>query len=152
MVQEIVESGYAADNEVWTNPITVGRNTIPRKNLNIFKPYKGWSSGPTALWMASTHKHAEIYILGFDYKGLNGKLNNMYADTQNYKKSTDSATYYGNWSKQTIKCIKEFRHIQYYRVIKEDNYIPLQLAELPNVKHITYSEFISKSPRIIQTS
>lgn len=141
MVQEIVDSGYHDDHNVWTNVTTVGRNTIPRKNLNILDPYKGWSSGPTALWLASIHDYDQIFILGFDYEGVKGKINNVYAGTPNYKKSTDKATYYGNWLNQTFKVIEEFKHIQYYRIIQDDNFIPPKFEKLRNLSHITYGEF-----------
>lgn len=147
MVNEIIDAGYNIEHSVWTNP---NRGIKVKKNLNIFNPHKGWSSGPTALWLASTHNHSEIYILGFDYQGLDGKLNNIYADTQNYKKSSDRATYYGNWLNQTVKVIKEFKHIKYYRVIQEGNFIPPKLAEIPNLNHINYTELLQKYPKIIE--
>ena len=58
--------------------------------FNFFQPSKGWSSGPTALHLASTHDTTDIYILGFDYKGLGERINNIYADTPNYKKKSRS--------------------------------------------------------------
>ena len=102
MILELDRKNHLTNHSnVWTNPNRAYRNL---KNLNFFTPSKGWSSGPTALHLASTHKPKIIFILGFDYKGLNqGKsVNNMYADTPNYKKSTDKATYYNNWLKQTV--------------------------------------------------
>ena len=92
MVTEINNSKYQLEHEVWTNP-----NKLFEKfhKFNYFDDPKGWSSGPTALWLATygkAHDHNEIYILGFDYEGLEGKINNLFADTQNYKRSTDSAT------------------------------------------------------------
>ena len=100
MVIEITRTGYQLENELWTNPNRSYRNI---QGLNLFQPSKGWSSGPTALWLASQHGYAEIYILGFDYKGkAEGRyFNNVFADTVNYKKSSDRATFYGNWLKQT---------------------------------------------------
>lgn len=149
MINEIIDAGYNVNHSVWTNP---SRGIKSKQNLNIFKPHKGWSSGPTALWLASTYSHPEIYILGFDYKGLDGKLNNVYADTQNYKKSSDHATYYGNWLNQTIKVISEFKHITYYRVIQEGNFIPPRLTELSNIKHINYTELTDKYANIVKMS
>lgn len=137
MVNEIIASGYHKDNQVWTNP---NKGINSKEKINFFNPHKGWSSGPTALWFASTHGHKEIYIFGFDYQGLNGKLNNVYADTFNYKKSTDSATFFGNWLNQTEKTIKEFPHIKYNRVIPDKGFIPDKLASLPNLKHMSFHE------------
>lgn len=147
MVNEIVDTGYHINNEVWTNP---NRGVKTRQHLNVFNPHKGWSSGPTALWLASTHNHNEIYILGFDYTGIDGRVNNVYADTPNYKKSSDHATYYGNWLNQTIKVIEEFKHIKYYRVIEEGNFIPPRLTELSNLRHISYTELLQKYTKIIK--
>jgi hypothetical protein len=141
MVNEIINSGYHKTHEVWTNP----NKGISSKNyLNLFHPHKGWSSGPTALWLASTRGHKHIYILGFDYQGLGGKLNNVYADTFNYKKSTDVATYYGNWLNQTERVVQEFKAIKYYRVVEPGSMIPDKLGAMPNLEHISIDEFKSR--------
>jgi hypothetical protein len=144
MINEIVASGYHKTHSVWTNP---NKGISTKHHLNMFNPHRGWSSGPTALWYASNQGHQEIYIFGFDHQGLQGKFNNVYADTYNYKKSNDVATFHGNWLTQTEKTIKDFRNIQYYRVINPGDFIPDQLGiQLKNLKHITYEEFDKKFP------
>ena len=57
------------------------------------------------------------------------------------KKTTDTATYYGNWLKQTCTVIRENPHITFYRVILPDNYIPTELNNFNNLKHINVDEF-----------
>ena len=147
MVNEIIASGYHKTHQVWTNP---NKGISSKSNINLFNPHKGWSSGPTALWLAATHGHKEIFILGFDYQGLNGKFNNVYADTYNYKKSNDSATYFGNWLSQTEKVIKEFRHLKFYRVIEPDGFIPDRLgASHTNLTHMTLEQFGHRFPEAI---
>lgn len=142
MVNEIISAGYHRNNEVWTNS---NKGISTKEHINFFQPHKGWSSGPTALWFAATHGHREIYILGFDYQGINGRFNNIYADTFNYKKSTEAATFHGNWLNQTEKVITEFKHIHFYRVIQPNGYIPDKLgSSLNNLTHITVSEFKGK--------
>jgi hypothetical protein len=141
MINEIISSGYHKTHSVWTNP---NKGVSTKIDVNFFSPHKGWSSGPTALWMASQRGFKEIYILGFDYQGVKGKFNNVYADTFNYKKSTDSATFHGNWLSQTDRIIKEYQSTKYYRVIDDSGYIPTQLTNHPNLKHITYSELAEK--------
>ena len=141
MINEIIDSRYHLNNQVWTNP---NKGVKTKDHINFFRPHKGWSSGPTALWFAATKGYSEIYILGFDYQGLDGKFNNVYANTHNYKKSSDSATFFGNWLNQTQKVIKEFNKIQFYRVIQPDNYIPDKLKDLENLQHITYEDFKNK--------
>jgi len=140
MIIEINSSGYQHTNQVWTN---YNKHYKDFTDFNYFEKSKGWSSGPTALDLASTHNHTVIYILGFDYKGLaNGvKLNNVFANTPNYKTSNDNATYYGNWLKQTQNVIKNNEKTMYIRVIQPDNFVPEELNILKNLKHITIEEF-----------
>jgi len=140
MILEINKSGYQHKNEVWTNP---NKSYVGLKNLNFFQPSKGWSSGPTALWLASQHEYDTIFILGFDYRGVNdGKsFNNIYADSANYKKSTDSATFFGNWLRQTTTVLKEKPNTKFYRVIASDNYIPPELNKFDNLEHILVEDF-----------
>lgn len=139
MVNELIESGYAKKNTVWTNPNKGIKN---RDRINFFSPHKGWSSGPTALWFAASNGHKNIYIHGFDYQGTKGKFNNVYADTHNYKRSTDTATFFGNWLSQTEKVIKEFTKTQFYRVIDAGAFIPDKLGpQYANLKHISYDDF-----------
>jgi hypothetical protein len=147
MVNEIIAAGYHKTHSVWTNP---NKGVTTKSNINFFSPHKGWSSGPTALWYAATQGHKEIYILGFDYQGINGKFNNVYADTFNYKKSADSATYHGNWLSQTEKVIKEFRMVKFYRVVDSGAFIPDKLGPtLSNLSHINYNDLERRFPGTI---
>ena len=144
MVNEIVASGWNKTHAVWTNP---NKGISTKHHLNLFNPHKGWSSGPTALWFASEQGHRDIYIFGFDFQGLQGRFNNVYADTYNYKKTSDTATFHGNWLSQTERTIKDFRHTQYYRVINPGDFVPDQLGiQVKNIKHITYDDFNSRFP------
>ena len=144
MVNEIVATGYHKTNELWTNP---NKGITTKTGINYFQPHRGWSSGPTALWLACNQGHKDIYILGFDYMGLQGRFNNVYADTFNYKKSTDAATFHGNWLTQTEKIIKEFKTVNFYRVIESSGFVPDRLgANLNNIQHITYEDLIQKFP------
>lgn len=139
MVNELIDSGYYQKGTVWTNP---NKGIKTKDKINLFNPHKGWSSGPTALWFAASNGHKIIYIHGFDYQGLNGKFNNVYADTHNYKKSTDSATFFGNWLSQTERVIKEFPHTQFYRVVQSGAFIPDKLGpQHGNLKHISQQDF-----------
>lgn len=145
MVNEIVSTGYQENHQVWTNP---SNGIVMKKHLNFFDPHKGWSSGPTALWFAASNGHLKINILGFDFQGIDGKFNNVYADTYNYKKSNEAATYYGNWLNQTQRIIEEFKHIKFTRVVEEDAYHPDILSELKNLNTVSYDEFLDIYPNI----
>ena len=143
MILEIDKKKYQMRNpNVWTNPSKAYKHI---EGLNYFKPSKGWSSGPTALHLATEYlpTYNKIFILGFDYKGLEqGKLiNNLYAGTPNYKKVTDSATYYGNWLKQTSTVVKNNPLINFYRVITQDNFLPPELNKFSNFNNIFVEDF-----------
>lgn len=140
MVIEINKSGFQKNHEVWTNP-----NKAYNKftGFKYFSPSKGWSSGPTALHLASEHKNNEIYILGFDYVGLqdNKLVNNIYSGTPNYKKTHEGATYHGNWLKQTCITCQKFPKKRYIRVLGDTSYVPKEFGNLPNLEHISVEEF-----------
>lgn len=137
MVDELVKNSVETQTEVWTN---YNKLTESYKGLRYFNPSKGWSSGPSALMLASLHKHTTIYILGFDFIGLDNNtfFNNVYADTDNYKKSTETATYYGNWFKQTTDVFKDFDDIKYVRVTNGDS---LEWGSYNNFRQISYLDF-----------
>lgn len=138
MVLEINKAGYQHGHTVWTNP---NRAYHQMNGFNFFNPSKGWSSGPTALWLASTHAIDNIYILGFDYQGIDDKINNIYAGTFNYKKSHERATYHGNWLKQTMITCQKYSEKRYIRVVGDNPYIPKELSKINNLTHITIEEF-----------
>lgn len=145
MIMELDEKKYQMEHKVWSNNNKLTQR-IP--NINLMKPNKGWSSGPTAMLLASQHNLKEIYLLGFDYVGLGKKneiVNNIYAGTRNYKRKEDRATYYGNWTRQTMMCANTYPRVNYYRVIEnKDSFIPDHLKDLHNLKHIELELFAKK--------
>jgi len=146
MVLEINAAGAQHKTSVWTNPNRAYKRI---SGFNIFNPSKGWSSGPTALHLASDHNATDIYILGFDYVGLGNdstKVNNVYAGTQNYKKRETTATYYGNWLRQTATTIQKFPKIRYIRVVGDTMFVPTELTKLKNLEHITLEDFFETFP------
>jgi hypothetical protein len=139
MIDEIGKSNYQLQREVWTYDNMYRKEF---KNFNYIEPNLGWSSGPTALYLASQSKPHEIYFFGFDFEGLDGKLNNVFADTPNYKHSSDKATFYGNWLKQTENVVKNNPNIKYTRVtvpnfyetkFKYDNYFQIYYDDFKGI-------------------
>ena len=145
MVLEICKTGWQKHNKEYTNH---NKQLNDIQGLNILNPSKGWSSGPTALDLASDHGHDPIYLLGFDFKGTTGtgkgddKVNNLYAGTFNYKRENDPATYFGNWERQVgIICQRNHRK-RYIRVVAEgDKFLPGSLKNFTNLSHVNIEEF-----------
>lgn len=97
MVDEAIRRGINETTLVYTR-----HNWIDQyKTKNIRRvpdlPYKGnerwddpwhWGSGPYAVLVAATYaKEKEVKLLGFDLYGNEGKINNVYKDTDGYKES-----------------------------------------------------------------
>lgn len=139
MVLELNKAGIQHKVETWTNP---NRAYSDMTGFNFFQPSKGWSSGPTALWLASDMtKHDTIYILGFDFEGTGTLVNNIYAGTQNYKAATEKATYYGNWLKQTMITCQNNPLKRYIRVLGEDFFTPPELSNIDNITTMHIRDF-----------
>lgn len=140
MVLELNEMEVQKQTSVWTN---YNAKYEKFKGFNYFNPSKGWSSGPTAMYLATQHNHQTIYMLGFDYAGdnKNTTFNNVYADTRNYKSSNDTATYYGNWYKQTESLISDYTQISYIRVVDEKLSLNTDWDKYNNYKTIKYEDF-----------
>ena len=139
--KEIQQSGWPKkDNcEHWTR-----KPYADSESKQIHPDYKGMSSGPNALHLAAQEGHKHIYLLGFDLGSADGQLfNNVYANTEHYKKSTDKATFGGNWFNQLLRIIKENPNIQFYRVISRHSKNFDQLSSVDNLTFMEKSEFQS---------
>ena len=152
MLLEIAETDYVVHNKVYSN-FNSQYNKVPKllDHVTWSKPSLGWSSGPTALRLACDHGFKEIYILGFDYQGHSEasnknrfRFNNVFKDTRNYKKGNDEATFYGNWMNQTKKCLDEYKHIRFHRVIPTGWFKPKDIDWKENIDHPTTEEFLEK--------
>ena len=152
MMLEIAESDYVVHNKVYSN-FNSQYNKVSKlmDHVTWSKPSLGWSSGPTALRLACDHGFKEIYILGFDYQGHSEasnknrfRFNNVFKDTRNYKKGNDEATFYGNWMNQTKKCLDEYKHIRFHRVIPTGWFKPKDIDWKENIDHPTTEEFLEK--------
>jgi hypothetical protein len=137
MIIEICARQWQKTHEVWTNQNSKYRDIT---DLNYFNPTRGWSSGPTALLKACTDGYNEIFILGFDYQGIDHKVNNVYSNTDNYKKSDDPATYFGNWKKQTETVFNEFPQVNFFHVKGENTLTIHEWSRINNYKGISYEQ------------
>ena len=149
MMLEIAKSDYMAKNTVWSNFNNQYKKVeMIMNHAQFFQPSLGWSSGPTALKYAASFNPTEIYILGFDYHGHSDRqrkvFNNIFKDTENYKRGTEEATFFGNWMNQTKRVLKDSPNIQFYRVIPPGWFAPRDLEWQGNCKHIEIEAFKQK--------
>lgn len=131
----IQESGYARKNLFFTrNPISgLGARPVPPQ-------YYGFSSGPIAAAIAAAENDV-VFLIGFDLGGVTKKFNNVYADTEFYKKSTDPATPGDNWSRQLTKIATDYPKVQFVRVIVPNVSKQIPFNHLPNFETLPLKTF-----------
>jgi hypothetical protein len=137
---QIQQSGYSTRHRFYTRrPLPhLGARTVP-------KEYYGNSSGPIACALAALDQHSQIYMLGFDLGGDQNQLfNNIYADTEFYKKTGTRSTYAGNWINQLIKIVKNFSNVEFCRVHGDTTCAVDEFSKIPNIKRLSISEFVQQ--------
>ena len=133
--EQIQHSGYPLEHKFYTRkPLDgLGSHRVPEQ-------YWGYSSGPLAAAIAAADQHLTVYLLGFDMAGINDRFNNVYADSEFYKRSGSTPTYTGNWERQLLKVMQDYPHTNFIRVHgavtadvpefnKHSRYSPLHIAE-----------------------
>ena len=112
IAETIQNSGYSQTNVFYTRrPLeNLGARRIPQD-------WYGYSSGPAAAAIAANDKHTRVYLLGFDMGPLPGdRFNNVYADTEFYKRSSARPTFAGNWVRQMTETARRFPSTEFVRV------------------------------------
>jgi hypothetical protein len=112
ITQEIQQSGYSKSHVHYTRHVGDGTGS-----LLIPQPAYRFSSGPVAAWLAARDGAQLIYLLGFDLSGSSGKINNVYAGTDNYKPVDSPATYSGSWILQLQYVMTSFPDVEFVRII-----------------------------------
>lgn len=134
---EIQDSGYSKTNNFYT------RNPRPDTGAKKITLNFGYSSGPVALSYAVEHKHSTIFLVGFDLKGDDGKFNNVYAGTANYKAAEATETFFGNWVKQIESIAKSNPKVKFIRVNPWKGFTPVEWVRLKNFESIDSKQFHS---------
>jgi len=139
--ERIQHEGYALRNKFYTRRPIAGQGA-----LSVPQQYFGFSSGPIAVGQAAIDKNIAIYLIGFDMgPDQQGKFNNIYADTEFYKKSSANPTYSGNWVRQLITVMKDYPKSNFYRVMGETTADIPELRGAKNLCHIPMEEFMYRA-------
>ena len=140
IAQHIQQSGYSAVNRFYT------RRPLPGLGAQVVpKPYFGYSSGPIAVALAALDQHRIIYMVGFDMGATANKtINNVYAGTEFYKPVTAAPTFTGNWIRQLVKIMHDFRQTQFVRVAGAATARLAELESVPNLTHLDLATFADR--------
>jgi hypothetical protein len=134
----IQESGYALDHAFYT------RRPIPGLGAKtVLTKYHGYSSGPNAVALAAEHGHAVIYLLGFDMgPDANNLFNNVYANTEFYKATTQPPTFTGNWIRQITEICADYSHTKFTRLVGSTTAQIPELERIANLSHQDLTAFV----------
>ena len=137
--ERIQNEGYAQKNRMYTRkPIPgLGAHRAPQQ-------YYGFSSGPLAIGVAALDGAKAVYMIGFDMGPVAGKFNNVYADTEFYKKSSAVPTFTGNWVRQVVQLCKDFGDCKFYRVQGNVTADIPELRKLSNLVHMPMEDFLNR--------
>jgi hypothetical protein len=138
--EAVQRSGYSEKYVHYTRKPITGLGS-----LKIPQDYYGYSSGPVAVALAAAAAHSRIYLLGFDMgPDQTGKFNNLYADTEFYKKSSAAPTYTGNWIQQIRIIADKFEQTTFIRVTGKTTAEIKQFDPVKNLEHMQLAEFVDR--------
>ena len=136
----IQNSGYAEKHLMYTRkPLPgLGARSVPQS-------YFGYSSGPIAVGIAAVDKHLAVYLIGFDMgPNINNRFNNVYADTEFYRKSSSLPTYTGNWVRQIVTICRDFPKTSFHRVMGETTAAIPEFNNINNLRHMPITDFLDR--------
>jgi hypothetical protein len=122
------------------------RRPLPNcRSQRIPQDYFGFSSGPAAVGIACDNGHTVIYMVGFDLGALpNNRFNNVYADTEFYRKSASRPTFTGNWVKQICQITRKYPRHNFIRVVGENTAEIQEFTRLPNLAPLAMTTFLDR--------
>ena len=135
--ERIQHEGYSQTRVHYT------RKPLPDSgSRRISQKYFGFSSGPVAVAQAALDGAVAIYMIGFDMGPTrNGRFNNIYADTEFYKKSSAVPTFTGNWVNQIKTIARDFPKTSFFRIVGDTTAEIRDLLAIPNLTHLQMADF-----------
>lgn len=138
--ETIQRSGYAAEHRMYTRkPIAgLGAHRVPQQ-------YFGYSSGPIATAIAAQDQNVAVYLIGFDMGPIsNNRFNNVYADTEFYKKSSARPTFSGNWAKQLVQIMNDHSRVNFFRIKGETTADIAEFQSVANLVTMPMLDFLNR--------
>ena len=133
----IQHEGYGKEHVHYT------RKPLPASgSRRIAQQYFGYSSGPVAVGQAALDGARAVYLIGFDMGPSRvGRFNNIYADTEFYKKSSANPTYTGNWVRQLKQIAKDHSKVSFFRIVGDSTAQISELLGVANMTHMPIADF-----------
>jgi len=138
IAHEIQESGYSLKNIHYTRKQNIIKNSGAKE---LPDDIQGMSSGPACLGLACKSNQNYIFMIGMDLKGINNKINNMYAGTKFYKSKDELATPYSNWQEHILFLMQKNINKNFFHVNPLDNFTPDKWKQLTNFETMSLESF-----------
>jgi hypothetical protein len=126
MVREALKNTQTKNSTIYvrSNWHHYFRKILKNKNIKLLPtlPYQGsdradrgehWGSGPYAVLVAAALGFEQINLVGFDLYGINGKVNNMYKNTENYAVDSKQPVDHSYWVYQIAKVFELYPNINF---------------------------------------
>jgi len=140
IAEQIQKTGYALSNKFYTRKPIAGQGGHP-----VPQQYYGYSSGPIAAAIACQDGARVIYLLGFDMgPDVDNQFNNIYANTEFYKRAGAAPTFAGNWIKQLAKIVTDYPLNKFYRITGPTTAKISELEVLQNLQHYALDTFVDR--------
>ena len=148
MTKEVFDAGYKGN--MWCRRVPQGYEHD--QVYDVKHPGQMWATGPTAIWMAA-QEHDTLYMLGFDFIGLNtglhgtsGSLNNIYSNTRSYRSAKAKAPDYQPWVKNILTISIDYQEKHFIFV---GNTGLTEFKECSNISTIDYDAFEDRLNEIL---
>jgi len=140
IVDEIANSGFTADNIVYTSAI----HLLEFPNKFYLIPYDPYAdAGTTALYIAAFDGHKKIYMLGFDGHNTPGRNDNVYAGTNGYDSVENNLVDDEKWISNRQYLFSVYHDVEFIHVsMLGRSPIPEVFKHCPNFRHISFRQLV----------
>lgn len=143
IIEEIANSGYTANNIVYTSAGPIlnypGKFYLTPQNLS-------YDAGSLATYMACFDGHKKVFLIGFDqydnhHQADDGVYNNIYKNTNGYLNDAESQN--AQFFTLALRNVMiAYSDVEFVRVMPlATHWVPDEVLPLPNFRQIDYNEF-----------
>jgi hypothetical protein len=142
IIAEIADSGYTADNIVYTS----APHLLDHPNKFYLIPHDPYTdAGTTALYLAAFDGHKTVYMIGFEGQDSPGFNSNIYAGTNGYD-AKHSLVYDTKWVFDKRVLFDTFNDVEFVRVTERGrDTIPESWKYCTNFRQISFINFMSEA-------
>lgn len=138
IAKEISASEYIKNWQVLTPYVDIANL---HKNFVIFSQSKRRCAGSTGCLVAIKNNIKELYLVGHDLGTVNGLVNNMYKNTQCYKKAWEDDDSQNVYASDYLELFQKYPSVKFNRVMGKQTFAIKEFYQYKNYNEITKDEF-----------